>query len=148
LAGLPPNFRNLQSDNDDRDCLNIDSLDMDACQKYSKDKKEIKQPKKVLNFDELIISQDIFDGNWSINNEVKILIEDENTIYEKVKKISEEKEIKEINAIITLFVLYYIFNKKPEKVNELRFVINKAKEYIKNICGLEYEEIFKENSKI
>ena len=127
MTALPPDFGNLKSDNDDIYCLEIDSLDMNKCQKYSIDKKKIKQPKKVLNFDELIISQDIFNGNWSINNEVKILIEDENAIYEKIKKICEEKEIKEKKVIIKLFFLYYIFNKKPEKVNELRFIINKAK---------------------
>ena len=86
---------------------------------------------KILNFDELILSQDIFDGNWENNENVQILIEEEKNIYEKIKKISEEKGIKEENGFITLLVLYYIYNKKSSKVDELKFVINKAKNYIK-----------------
>ena len=102
------------------------------------------QSKPLFNFDEMILSQDIFDGNWSMNDNLKILIGEENSIYEKIKKYCEEKGIKEENGIITLFVLYYIYNKKIEKVNELKFVINKAKVFIKNIFGLDYDTISKE----
>ena len=107
-------------------------------------KNENDESKKLLNFDELILSQDIFDGNWQNNEEVKLLIEEENEVYEKIKKISEEKGIKEENAFITLLVLYYIFKKNSSKVDELKFVINKAKGFIKKIYSLEYEEISKE----
>ena len=100
--------------------------------------------KPLFDFDEMILSQDIFDGNWSINDNIKLLIEEENTIYEKIKKICEEKAIKEENGIITLFVLYYIYNKRAEKLNELKFVINKAKNFIKNLFGSEYDEITKD----
>ena len=100
--------------------------------------------KPLFDFEEMILSQDIFDGNWSINDNIKLLIEEENTIYEKIKKICEEKAIKEENGIITLFVLYYIYNKRAEKLNELKFVINKAKNFIKNLFGSEYDEIAKD----
>ena len=99
---------------------------------------------KTLNFDELILSQDIFDGNWENNENIQILIEEEKNIYEKIKKISEEKGIKEVNGFITLLVLYYIYNKNSSKVDELKFIINKAKNYIKKIYNLEYDEIVKE----
>ena len=103
------------------------------------------EPKKQLNFDELILTQDIFEGFWDNNNdEIKILIEEEKDIYEKVKQISENKGIKEEKGYITIFILYYIFTKKSSKVKELKFVINKAKAYIKKIYGVEYEEISKE----
>ena len=115
-------------------CNNKDAID-----NYEKKKK-----KKSLNFNELIKSQDIFEGNWINNNEVKILIEEEKEIYEKIKKFSKEKNIDKENGIITLLVLYYIINKKSEKVKELKFIINKAKLYIKKIYNLEYEEISKE----
>ena len=107
---------------------------------YEKNTKKV----KILNFDELILSQDIFDGNWENNENVQILIEEEKSIYEKIKKISEEKGIKEENGFITLLVLYYIYNKNSSKVDELKFVINKAKYYIKKIYNLEYDEISKE----
>ena len=101
--------------------------------------------KNIINIDEMILGQDIFEGNWSNNNnEIKLLIEEENNIYEKIKKYSENKGINEENGIITLLVLYYIFNKKPDKVEELKFIINKAKIYIRNIYGLDYEDIVKE----
>ena len=93
--------------------------------------------KKHFNFNELILSQDIFEGNWTNNSEVKILIEEEKQIYEKIKKFSNEKNINEENGIITLLVLYYIYNKQSEKLNELKFIINKAKIYIKKIYNLE-----------
>ena len=41
-------------------------------------------------------------------------------------------------------MLYYIYNKKSDKVNELKFIINKAKKYLKKILNLEYETIIKE----
>ena len=106
--------------------------------------KEQKIEKNKLNFDELILSQDFIEGNWGINNQVKILIEEENIIYEKINQISDKYNINEENRKITLLVLYYIYNKKSEKLSELQFIINKAKTYIKKIYNLEYEEISKE----
>ena len=103
-----------------------------------------KDVKEQINFDEIILTQDIFEGNWDNNNETKILIQEEKDIYEKIKKILEDKGIKEENGYITILVLYYIYTKKPLKVDELKFVINKAKAYIKKIYGIEYEEISKE----
>jgi hypothetical protein len=118
---------------------------------YNKNKKPFQNNKDSINgydninFNELILSQDIFEGNWSINeNETKKLIEKEKEIFEKIKKFSEEKNIKDENGIITLLILYYIYNKEPEKVEELKFVINKAKLYIKKTYNLEYEDISKE----
>ena len=126
-------------------CLNRDEdLLLDQClDDYNITKIDPGKEKKQLNFDELILTQDIFEGNWDNNDEIKILIEQENDIYEKIKKISEDKGIKEENGYITILVLYYIFTKKSSKVEELKFVINKAKAYIKKIYGIEYEEISK-----
>ena len=100
--------------------------------------------KKTLNFDEIILGQDIIEGNWKKDNENKILIEEEKDLYEKIKKYSENKGIKNEDGIITLFVLYYIYKKKTEKIEELKFVINKAKNYIKKAFNLDYDNIIKE----
>ena len=108
--------------------------DFKSCNnKEAIDNYENKIEKKCLNFYELIKCQDIFEGNRINNNEVKILIEEEKEISEKIKKFSKEKNINEENGVITLLVLYYIYSKKSEKVNELKFIINKAKLYIKKI---------------
>ena len=151
-SSLPKNA--YYEDNDDL-CVKselkseLSSEDMDC--NYNKNKKPSQNNKDSINgydninFNELILSQDIFEGNWSINeNETKKLIEKEKEIFEKIKKFSEEKNIKDENGIITLLILYYIYNKEPEKVEELKFVINKAKLYIKKIYNLEYEDISKE----
>ena len=100
--------------------------------------------KKEINFDEFILSQDVLEGNWEKNTQTELLIEQEKNIYEKIKKYSENKGIKEENGVITLLALYYIYHKKIDKINELKFVINKAKDYVKKIFNLEYDEIIKE----
>jgi hypothetical protein len=97
-----------------------------------------------INFDEIILSQDIFEGNWIQNEEINKLIEEEKNIYDKIKKISEGKNVNEENGIITLLVIYYIFDKNKEKIDELKFIINKARTYIKKIYNIELEDILEE----
>ena len=109
-------------------------------------KKEI-EIKKEFNFDEFILSQDVIKGNWKKDAQCEILIEQEKDIYEKIKNYLENKKIEDENAIITLFVLYYIYNKKSDKVTVLKFVINKAKKYLDKIFKLKYDEIMKEIEK-
>ena len=78
------------------------------------------------------------------NNKSELLIKEEKNLYEKIKKFSENKGINDENGIITLFILFYIFQKKAEKIEELKFIIEKAKNFIKKIFNLEYDEIVKE----
>ncbi len=122
-------------DNDLNDCGN----DKYKYNNYNESKKEI----KVCDFDELILGQDIIEGNWTNDSQVKMLIAQENDMFEKIKKLAESKSIKEENGIITLFVLYYIYTKKGEKVGELKFVIKKAKTFIRKIFNIDYEDIIK-----
>ena len=103
-------------------------------------KNEIKND-KVDDFDELIIAQDIIEGNWTNDSQAQQLIKKEKDIYEKIKKIAESKGIKEENGIITIFILYYIYNKKSEKLTELKFVIKKAKNYLNKKFNMEYDNI-------
>lgn len=97
-----------------------------------------------INFEEIILSQDIFEGNWTKNEEINKLIEEEKAMYDKIKKISEEKNVNEENGIITLLVIYYIYNKNKEKIDELKFIINKARSFIKKVYNLELEDIIEE----
>ena len=122
-----------------------DYLDCESA--FKEEKYEAKNKnviKKEFKFDEFILSQDVIEGNWTKDSQSEILIEQENDIYEKINKYSIDKGIKEENGIITLFALYYIYTKKKDKINELKFVINKAKDYVKKIFNLEYDEIIKE----
>ena len=99
-----------------------------------------------INFDEIILSQDIFEGNWIQNDEINKLIEEEKVMFDKIKKISEGKNIKEESGIISLLVIYYIFDKNKEKIDEMKFIINKARNYIKKVYNLELEDILEEIS--
>ena len=111
------------------------------------DKKEIKEieEKKIqFNFDEFILGQDIIDGNWTNNPQCEALIDLEKDLYNKIKQLAEKKGINDENGIITLFALFFIYNKKSDKINELKFVINKAKNYVKKIFNANYEDIVKE----
>ena len=115
-----------------------------SSKKESNEKKDEPLVKKEFNFDEFILSQDVLEGNWIKNEQSEMLIKQEKDIYEKIKKYSEDIRIKEENGIITLFALYFIYNKKKDKINELKFIIDKAKDYIKQIFNLEYDVIVKE----
>ena len=126
---------------DEKKCFNYN---MESKVHILKDVDEINDNKKKLNFDEIILNQDIIEGNWKRDSQIELLIEKEKDIFEKINKYSEKKGIKDENGIITLFILNYIFKKKSKKVEELKFVIDKAKNYIKKIYNLEYDEIIKE----
>ena len=68
-------------------------------------------------------------------------------MYEKIKKFCEDKGIKEEKVIIILFALYYIYSKKNDKLGELKFIVKKAKNYLKKIFNLEFNIIYKEIDK-
>ena len=114
-----------------------------------KEKNEIKPIKKNngFQFDEFIIRQDIIEGNWTKDSLSEELINLEKDMYEKIKKFAEDKGINDENGIITLFALYYIYNEEKDKLNELKFVINKAKNYVKKIFKLDYGSIVKDIEK-
>ena len=103
-----------------------------------------KQNIKILNFDDIILGQDFINGNWKKDEQTEILIEEEKDLFERIKKYSEDKRINDENGLITLLILLYIFKKKTEKMEELKFVINKAKNYIKKIYNSDFDDIMKE----
>ena len=129
------------SDNKNND-INLCSFEENKKKNYEidDDKKNI----KILNFDDIILCQDFINGNWKKDEQTEILIEEEKDLFEKIKKYSEDKGINDENGLITLLILLYIFKKKNEKVEELKFVINKAKNYIKKIYNSDFDDIMKE----
>ena len=118
---------------------NIENNEVDA-----DNKKEEKEVQSALKFNELIFGQDIIEGNWKMDEQVDILLKEEKDLYEKIKNYGEKKNIKDENGLITLFIIYYISKKRKEKEEELKFVINKAKNFVKKIFNLGYEDIIKE----
>ena len=134
----------------------ISSIDDDYDNSYGFSNFDI-QPKKSnkktiednskFNFDEFIIHQDIIEGNWIKDDQSDFLIEQEKDMYEQIKKLCEDKGIKEESGIITLFALYYIYNKKCDKLGELKFIVKKAKNYLRKSFNIEYEAIIKDIEK-
>ena len=112
----------------------------DTSNKKEEKKKEIKNDNND-DFDELIIAQDVIEGNWSNDSHTQALIKKEKDMYNKIKKEAESKGIKDENGIITIFILYYIYNTKREKLTELKFVIKKAKNYLAKKFNMEYDNI-------
>ena len=109
-----------------------------------KEKEEIKVEVKKMNFEEVILSQDIFDGFWEKNNETELLINENIDVYNKIVKFSEEKNVSDEKGSITILVLYYIFTKEPSKVEELKLIIKKAEKFLKSLYNLSFEDIQKE----
>ena len=134
----------------------ISSIDDDYDNSYGFSNFDI-QPKKSnkktiednskFNFDEFIIHQDIIEGNWIKDDQSDFLIEQEKDMYEQIKKLCEDKGIKEESGIITLFALYYIYNKKCDKLGELKFIVKKAKNYLRKSFNIEYDAIIKDIEK-
>ena len=143
-------FNNVIDLSCNENCCNEKCCNEKCCNSFDSDvikednKIENKSIKNNFNFDDIILNQDIIEGNWKKDTNIEILMEEEKDLFEKIKKFSENKGINDENGVITLFILYYIFKKKPEKVEELKFVIEKAKKYIKKIYNLEYDDIAKE----
>ena len=75
---------------------------------------------------------------------MEALIDREKDLFDKIKQLAENKGIKDENGIITLFALCFIYAKKKEKIIELKFVISKAKNYLKKTFNINYEDIIKE----
>ena len=128
--------------NDNEDIVIKKQINIDDSKDNNKN--VIKEPKKQINFDELILSQDLIDGNWTKDAQVEILISQEKEIFDKIKRIAENKVITDENGIITVFILYYIYENKKEKIEELKFILNKTKAYVNKIFNLEYDDIIKE----
>ena len=94
-------------------------------------------PKEIIfnyNFKDMVLTQNIIEGNWSLNPQTKHLIGINQIIYDKIKNYVEkyyQKEDKE-NVIITILVLYCLKNNKDVEISEYMLIINKGIEYLKS----------------
>ena len=110
---------------------------------YSKSKcdKKSKKNKKEFKSDDIkdmILTQNIIEGNWSLNSQTKLLIDSHIEIYNKIKQYVEKYNIEKDkeDIIITILVIYYLKNNKEIDQSEYTIIINKGLEYLKNI-GIE-----------
>ena len=136
-----------------------DEEEKKKCKKSSKKSKKIsndsesdkedahsgKETKKVFEVKELILTQNIIDGNWSINFQTQFLIDSYAAIYNKIKKYVEKLDVGENkeNIIVTILVLYYLKNNKDIEQTEYLLIVNKGLQYLQNlgIKELLYENI-------
>ena len=105
--------------------------------------KEKKMEEKKVEFSnkELILTQDIFDGFWNLNEQTKLLIEKEKDIYDKIENILKEKKIEKEEVKMTLLVLYYLNTNDSINKVEYMLIIKKATTYLEE-NGIKFEEIF------
>ena len=105
-------------------------------------KMKIEMKKKVeFSNKELILTQDIFDGFWNLNEQTKLLIEKEKDIYDKIENILKEKKIEKEEVKVTLLVLYYLNTNDSINKVEYMLIIKKATTYLEE-NGIKFEEIF------
>ena len=123
-----------------------DDEDEDRDEEQNVKKEEIKEKKmeeKKVEFSnkELILTQDIFDGFWNLNEQTKLLIEKEKDIYDKIENILKEKKIEKEEVKMTLLVLYYLNTNDSINKVEYMLIIKKATTYLEE-NGIKFEEIF------
>ena len=101
--------------------------------------------KNEKNFDikEMILSQNIIEGNWSLNSQTKFIIDSNIDLYNKIKEYVDKFNVgeKKEDIIITILVIFFLKNNKEIEQSEYTIIINKGIEYLQTI-GIE-ELLFK-----
>ena len=84
---------------------------------------------------EMILTQNILEGNWTINFQTQFLIDSNKDIYNKIKQYVEKINVGENkeNIIITILVLYYLKNNVRINKDEYILIINKGIQYLQNL---------------
>ena len=106
-----------------------------------KEEDKEKEEKVEFNIKELILTQDIYEGNWNLNPQTKSFIEKEKMIYEKIEKIMKEKNVEKDDIKVTLLVLYYLITDSPINKKEYYLIIKKAERFLEK-NSINFEEIF------
>ena len=109
--------------------------DSESEEEDENDKHSNKKTKKVFDVKEMTLTQNIIDGNWSINSQTQFLIDSYDDIYNKIKKYVEKLDVRENkeDIIVTILVLYYLKNNKDIDQTEYLLIINKGLQYLKNL---------------
>ena len=117
-------------------------IDKDEYQKGSKMEDKKQDEKKEINFslNELVLTQDIFDGFWDLNPQINLLIEKEKKVYEKIEEIMKERNINDQRIKITLLVLYYFRANNSFNKIEYSLIIKKGTSFLEN-NGVNYKDI-------
>ena len=109
--------------------------DSESEEEDENDKHSNKKTKKVFDVKEMTLTQNIIDGNWSINSQTQFLINSYDDIYNKIKKYVNKLDVgqNKEDIIVTVLVLYYLKNNKDIDQTEYLLIINKGLQYLKNL---------------
>ena len=104
--------------------------------KKEKSEEPKQEEKKVedLSFKNIILTQNIIEGNWTLNPQTENLIKNNRDIYDKIKTYIEKYYNYEDknDVIITILVLYLIKNDKNIDMKEYILMFNKGVEYLES----------------
>ena len=91
----------------------------------------------------MILSQNIIEGNWSLNSQTKFIVDSHIDLYNKIKQYVDKFDVgkKKEDIIITILIIYYLKNNKEIDQSEYTIIVNKGLEYLQTI-GVE-ELLFK-----
>ena len=109
-------------------------------EKCEKCEKKIEIKKVEFSNKELVLTQDIFDGCWNLNDQTKLLIEKEKDAFNKIEAILKEKHIDKEEVKMTLLVLYYLNTNSSINKVEYMLIIKKGISYLDE-NGIKFDEI-------
>ena len=118
--------------------LKMEEKEEEKCEKKCEKKIEIK--KVEFSNKELVLTQDIFDGCWNLNDQTKLLIEKEKDAFNKIEAILKEKHIDKEEVKMTLLVLYYLNTNSSINKVEYMLIIKKGISYLDE-NGIKFDEI-------
>ena len=118
--------------------LKKEEKEEEKCEKKCEKKIEIK--KVEFSNKELVLTQDIFDGCWNLNDQTKLLIEKEKDAFNKIEAILKEKNIDKEEVKMTLLVLYYLNTNSSINKVEYMLIIKKGISYLDE-NGIKFDEI-------
>ena len=115
-------------------------LKMNIEKGVKKCEKKIEIKKVEFSNKELVLTQDIFDGCWNLNDQTKLLIEKEKDAFNKIEAILKEKHIDKEEVKMTLLVLYYLNTNSSINKVEYMLIIKKGISYLDE-NGIKFDEI-------
>ena len=138
------------SDNDEEEYNNKEILNKDINyegeelkEKEEKEssKKESLNIKKNVEFSnkDLILTQDIVEGSWNLNEQTNLLIEKLKLVYEKVGKYLTNKNLDNEEIKTTLLVLYYLNTDSSINKIEFSLIIKKGLGFVEK-NGINFDE--------
>ena len=92
---------------------------------------------------EIINAQDFLDGFWDINTKTETLKKKYEKEFNIILGLNKKNDKINNRLVMTLLVIYYVYDEYPELVDEIIMIIKKGKLFIQNTCNESYEDLVK-----